>query len=70
MYEVKIEDKKDIWIYNLADGNLLGRLVWRHEDETRQEFADWYGNRLIKRGDIVNSTMLPSFLDDSVFAIE
>lgn len=70
MYEVKIEDKKDIWIYNLADGNLLGRLVWRHEDETRQEFADWYANRLIERRNIVNSNILPSFLDDNFFAIE
>ena len=70
MYEVKLESGKDIWIYNLADGNLLGRLVWRHEDETRQEFADSYANRLISRGNIVNNDMLPSFLDDNFFAIE
>lgn len=70
MYKIKVESEKNIWVYNLVDGNLLGQLIWRHEDETRQEFADWYGNRLIKRRNIVNSNILPSFLDDNFFAIE
>lgn len=70
LYRVEINSKKEIWVYSLANNNLLGRLVWKSEDQTQEEFLEENYDRLIRRNHINNSNLLPLFLNDSVFAIQ
>lgn len=68
MYQLEVESKKDIWVYK--DSHLLGKLIWRSEDETHAEFLSGYSDKLIHVNDIDNREVLPSFLDDNIFAIQ
>lgn len=67
MYLVELESDTNIWLYDSE--RLLGKLVWRSEDETREEFESSQ-TQLINRKDIANSYLLPSFLDDNIFALQ